>query len=272
MANVLQIKKNTWNGGAGAPNANTLRYGELAWDNTSNTLYIGKKTGVTTGSPPANGGDATTAYKVLPDATSSVLGIASFSTNNFVVNSGAVQIKDLGIAREEIAADAINGSKIADLAVASEHIADNAVALGTKTTGNYAGSVTGTTNEIEVTGSAGEGTAFTIGLPNDVVIQGNLTVEGTTTSIESTEVNIDDKNIVLAHNETGSPATAVGLNGAGITLGSPSSGTAPSLTWNNSSSIDYFEFSKAVKLTIGGALDTLNVVGSVLDFGEYVNA
>lgn len=265
MANKLRVKRNAWNStGANAapPSANALTYGELAWENISGTLYIGKQ---------INGTGTINSYRVIPDASDTIIGAASFSGNNFVVNSGAVQIKDLGIAREEIAADAINGSKIADLAVASEHIADDAVALGTKTTGNYAASLTGTANEIQITGSAGEGTAYTVGLPNDVVIQGNLTVEGTTTSIESTEVNIDDKNIILAHNVTGDPATIAGLNGAGITLGSPSSGTAPSLTWNNGGGVDYFEFSKAVKLTIGGTLDSTNSVGSVLDFGEYIN-
>ncbi len=265
MANKLRVKRNAWNSsGANAapPTANALTYGELAWENTTGTLYIGKQ---------INGTGTINSYRVIPDASSTVIGAASFSTNNFVVNSGAVQIKDLGVATEELAADAVTSAKIADDAVDSEHIANDAVALGTQTTGNYAGSLTGTTNEIQITGSAGEGTAYTVGLPNDVVIQGNLTVEGTTTSIESTEVNIDDKNIILAHNVTGDPATIAGLNGAGITLGSPSSGTAPSLTWNNGGGVDYFEFSKAVKLTIGGTLDSTNSVGSVLDFGEYIN-
>jgi len=269
MANTLRVKRNAWNAtgsNAAPPSSGALTYGELAWENTTGTLYIGKQT------------DASTilSKRVIPNATDTILGAAAFSDINFVVNSGIVQIKDLGISSEELKDDAVTSAKLNSTngaeAVTNDVIADNAVTLGTQTTGNYAASVTGTANEIEITGSAGEGTAFTIGLPNDVVIAGNLTVEGTTTSIESTEVNIDDKNIILAHNETGAAATATGLNGAGITLGSAATGTAPSLTWNNSGTADYFEFNKAVKLTIGGALDTLNVVGSVLDFGEYVNA
>ena len=267
MANKLRVKRNAWNAsGANAapPNANALSYGELAWENTTGTLYIGKQI--------KSSGDINS-KRVIPNASSSIVGAASFNDLNFVVSAGGdVQIKTYGVARDEIALDAIDGTRIADDAVDSEHIANDAVALGTQTTGNYAGTITGTANEIEITGSAGEGTAYTIGLPNDVVIQGNLTVEGTTTSIESTEVNIDDKNIILAHNETGAPATATGLNGAGITIGSPASGTAPSLTWNNGGNVDYFEFSKAVKLTIGGTLDSTNSVGSVLDFGEYINS
>jgi hypothetical protein len=96
-------------------------------------------------------------------------------------------------------------------------IAADSVALGTDTTGNYAAAVTGTTNEIEVTGSAGEGTTFQIGLPNDVTIgndltvtnaatiggdltvDGNLEVNGTLTYIDSTTVTIGDNLLKLAN-------------------------------------------------------------------------
>ena len=96
----------------------------------------------------------------------------------------------------------------------------NSVDLGTHTTGNYASAVTGTTNEVEVTGSAGEGTSFQVGLPNDVTISndltvsgaasvvgnvtidGNLTVEGATTYISSSTVNVDDSAIKLSANNS----------------------------------------------------------------------
>jgi hypothetical protein len=54
----------------------------------------------------------------------------------------------------------INGS--ADVSSVNLNIADNAVALGTKTTGNYAASVAGGGNGLSTIGTAGEGTAFTI--------------------------------------------------------------------------------------------------------------
>lgn len=99
----------------------------------------------------------------------------------------------------------------------SATIGNDAVALGTQTTGNYAGSVTGTANEIAVTGSAGEGTAFTVGLtdnvtvPNnltvtgntalagDLTVDGNLEVNGTLTYIDSTTVTIGDNMLKLAN-------------------------------------------------------------------------
>lgn len=74
--------------------------------------------------------------------------------------------------------------------------------LGTDTVGNYVASVSGTTNEIEVSGT-GEGAAVTIGLPNDVtignnlIVTGNLTVNGTTTTVNSTTMTVDDPIITL---------------------------------------------------------------------------
>jgi hypothetical protein len=79
---------------------------------------------------------------------------------------------------------------ISDVGVVT--IQANSVALGTDTTGNYVATITGTTNEIEVSGSGSETAGVTIGLPNDVTITGNLTVNGTTTTVNSTTVTIDD--------------------------------------------------------------------------------
>ena len=69
---------------------------------------------------------------------------------------------------------------------------DNLITLGTHSTGNYVATVTGTANEIAVTGSGTETAGITIGLPTNVEIQGNLTVGGTTTTINSTIVTVDD--------------------------------------------------------------------------------
>lgn len=259
MANVLRVKRNAWNAtgsSAAAPANDTLVYGELAWENTTGTLFVGKQ---------INSGGTIHSKRVIPDATSSVIGAASFNTDNFVVMSGDVKIKDLGVATEELQNDAVTSAKIADDAVQSAHIDNNAVALGTQTTGNYAALVQGTTNEIEVSGSAGEGSTFTVGLPDDVTIAGNLTVQGDTVTLNTGTLTVEDKNIVVAKNISANPATDSGVNGAGLTIGANAS--APSLTWNNSSLVDFFEFNKPAKLTIAPTADC----GSSLDFGEYVN-
>ena len=61
----------------------------------------------------------------------------------------------------------------------STTIQANSVALGTDTTGNYVATISGTANEIEVSGSGSETAAVTIGLPDDVTVTGELTVSGT---------------------------------------------------------------------------------------------
>lgn len=100
----------------------------------------------------------------------------------------------------------------------STTIASNAVTLGADTTGNYLATAAGTSGEITVTGSGGEGGAITIGLPTDVDvagqltvgeniviagnthIDGNLTVEGSTTYISSSTVHVDDSMLKLSSN------------------------------------------------------------------------
>jgi len=69
-------------------------------------------------------------------------------------------------------------------------------------------SVQGTANEIEVSANTG---TVQIGLPNDVIIQGNLTVKGTTTTIESNTISIGDNILVLNNDVTGTPSEDAGL-------------------------------------------------------------
>lgn len=64
-------------------------------------------------------------------------------------------------------------------------------------------------------GSGGEIAASSISTTGNVTIGGNLTVNGTTTSINSTTVNVDDINLVLGDTASPSDATA---DGGGITL------------------------------------------------------
>lgn len=117
-----------------------------------------------------------------------------------------------------------------NITISNMAIQNDSVDLGTHTTGNYVATVSGTANEIEVTGSGSETAAVTIGLPDDVtigndltvtantdvgadlnvtgdariggdaIIDGNLTVEGAVTYISSSTVNVEDTQLKLAAN------------------------------------------------------------------------
>lgn len=115
-------------------------------------------------------------------------------------------------------------------------------------------SLTPSTNQITIastltagTGVTLVGSQITIGQPvsttsnvqfNNLVVNGNLTVNGTTTSINSISLDIADKNIVLAKTDTPTNSTA---NGAGITI----KGTDDK-TLVYASIDDKFEFNKRV--------------------------
>ena len=81
-------------------------------------------------------------------------------------------------------------------------VAANSVALGTDTTGNYVGSLVAGTG-VTLTNNSGEGATPTVAIGqavatnsnvqfNNITVDGNLTVGGTTTTLNSTTVTIDD--------------------------------------------------------------------------------
>ena len=102
----------------------------------------------------------------------------------------------------------------------STTIGADSVALGTDTTGNYVAGISGTTNEIEVSGSGSEGATVTVGLPDNVTIAGNLTVNGTTTSVDTTNLEVEDPLIKLAKNNNAADSVDIGFYGLYDTSGS----------------------------------------------------
>jgi hypothetical protein len=83
--------------------------------------------------------------------------------------------RDFSITGDFVTAPTISFDGTANVALAAT-ITPNSIGLGTYTSGDYVQSITGTTNEIEVTSGTGEGSTPTIGLPNDVTISNDLTV------------------------------------------------------------------------------------------------
>lgn len=83
----------------------------------------------------------------------------------------------------------------------------------------------------------------TVATPGSVIIEGNLTVNGTTTSINSTTINIDDKNIELGSVASPTDTTA---NGGGFTLKGT---TDKTFTWINVGA--YWNSSENINLVTG---------------------
>jgi hypothetical protein len=101
----------------------------------------------------------------------------------------------------------------------------------------------------------------TIGNGTDSIttIAGDLTVTGTTTTVNSTTVDIADKNIKIAKGATTSAAT----DGAGITFSSWTS--APILSWNSTGG--YINLNKSYNvqgdITLSGTVDGIDIATDV---------
>jgi len=119
------------------------------------------------------------------DASTSAKGIASFHSDNFAVTSGAVTIKDLGVATAELAADAVTGAKIADNAIDSEHYTDGSI--DTAHIANDAVTADKLANTAVSANTYGSGSAIPV---ITVDAQGRIT--GVTTAAASSDLTISD--------------------------------------------------------------------------------
>ena len=128
------------------------------------------------------------------DASTSAKGIASFSSDNFAASSGVITIKNGGVNNDELA-----GS------IANAKLANSAITIGGTAT-SLGGTITALTALTDLDLTVGSKTIFdtigpntlTIGANNTTVsIAGNLLVGGTTTTLNSTTLTVDDPIITL---------------------------------------------------------------------------
>jgi len=185
------------------------------------------------------------------DASTSSKGVASFSSDDFSVTTGNVSIKDGGVRAVNLNSD-VAGTGILLDGVDNSISVDFGGASGQAVEGDTSLTVQGTSNEIEITGGSvtlGLGGTVTVGLPNSVTIQtgsiagdlsvgkdltvvGNLFVEGTTVTVDSTTIQLGDNIIEL----NGSGATNGGLLVKDVTTPNTASG---SLLWDSTN--DYWK-------------------------------
>ena len=129
-----------------------------------------------------------------------------------------------------MAIDQVTGGLIKNLAVDTAHLAagavesakiDTSIALAGNLTIANGGTI----------GSASDADAISIDASGNVTFSQNLTVNGTQTTVNSATLQIDDKNIDLAHSPSGTEGNDVAVDGGGITL--KSSDSDKEIKWVN---------------------------------------
>lgn len=179
--------------------------------------------------------------------------------------SDTIRIKDGGVTNAKLANDSIT-------------IGTTEIDLGTSQTA-VAGLTQLDVDNVRIDGNtisttdAGDSTLYLnpgpVGDSGTVVVQGDLTVQGTTTTINSTEITIADLTMTLADDA----ANAAGANGAGLRLGSDAytaTSARPSITY--SSAGDKWVSSIPFDATIVGMSETIDDrVSNLLLAGEAID-
>jgi hypothetical protein len=204
----------------------------------------------TKAAPPASAGTVGTSETVQVDSNKDITGFRNVTLTG-----------ELDAATGDFSGDVdIDGTLEADAITVNGTALNTVIAGVTSTNATNAATFTATANNSTdetvypvfvdgATGSQGAetDTGFTYNPSTGLVtavgltLSGNLTVNGTTTTINSTTLAVDDKNIELGSVDTPSDTTA---DGGGITL---KGATDKTITWTNST--DTWDFNQGITTT-----------------------
>ena len=282
MAVTVQLKRRASTGSAGAPG--TLKAGELAYSEVAatNSLFYGygddgsgNATSIISIAGPGAYTTLTTAQTISGDKTftgsldftgATVAGLATNSdqltegsTNLFLTDA---RVRNALSATTATGVSFTSGTGVIALAsVPNSSLANSAVTFtnGSTAFANNLGetvTIQGTANEVAVASDSGSKT-LTVGLPNDVTVGGDLTVsgslsvQGTLTTVSTSEVRVEDKNILLGDTPTPTDVTA---NQGGITL---AGATNKTIEWLGATSA--WTFNQSIDIINSG---TFSIAGS----------
>ena len=251
----------------------------------NDTLNLKTEALLVTGSNSISAAVSNNTITITADnASTSAKGVASFSATNFGVTSGNVTIKANGVTAATLNAD-VAGTGLSLDGVDNSLEVDYGSTAGTAVEGNTSLTVQGTTNEISVSGGSitlGSGGTVTIGLPDSVTmatasidgdltvgrnltVDGNLYVNGTTTTIDSTTIQLGDNIIELNGN--------AGANGGLLVKDATNPNTASgSLLWDSTN--DYWkggalnsekEFARLNATPTSGSVQVIGANGLLVD-------
>lgn len=255
MPNTIRIKRRASANGAGAPSS--LANAELAFNENSEILYYGTGTGGAGGSATSviaiGGGGAfvsivtpRNANTVLAGPTSGSAAAPTFRalTADDIPSLSGVYIPMSGSATPTgtyTFSGTVNvtgtfqlGSTTVTASAAELNLIDGSIA---NTVVNSKAVIYGSSGQIAATTIATSGNA-TVG--GDLTVTGNLTVNGTVTTVNSTTVTVDDKNLELGSVYNPTDTTA---DGGGITLKGT---TDKTILWTNST--DSWTYNQNIEL------------------------
>jgi len=211
-----------------ASNGQVLKYNGTAWVNSADSGIALTDLSITTnsaGTAALSYNNSTGTFTFTPPDLSSYL---TAETNDLTSTVTWANVPNANITESSVT------QHQAALSITESQISDLQTYLTSYTETDTLDSVTGrgnsTTNSITV---------------GDATVTGNLTVQGTTTTLETATLSVEDKNITINYSTGDSSGSA---DGAGITIqDAVNSTTDATILWDATG--DKFEFSHAVDVT-----------------------